>query len=311
MASEITIPRLGWNMDEGTFVGWLKANGDLVKAGEPLFNLEGDKATQEIESLETGILHITAGGPKDGDKVAVGAIVGYLLAPGEPAPFDSQGRAKAAPAAAPADRAERQRLAISPRARRAAQQLGVNAANVTGSGKTGRIVERDILAAARTSPAGAGRIAVAEDRVPRSPRDTRPLDYEELTVSPIRRKIAERMIESKQATAAVTITTTVDATNLVNLRRQFKAVQETGGTPSVGYMEIVIKLLALALEKHPMLNSRWRGDQIQIGRNVHIGIAVDTEAGLMVPVIRDVAALSLRELGSRSRALADRAAPGS
>ena len=97
MASEITIPRLGWNMDEGIFVGWLKADGQPVKAGEPLFSLEGDKATQEIESLEAGILRIPPDGPKDGDKVAVGAIVGYLVAPGETAPFDSAATAGVPP----------------------------------------------------------------------------------------------------------------------------------------------------------------------------------------------------------------------
>ena len=96
MASEITIPRLGWNMDEGIFVGWLKTDGQTVNAGEPLFNLEGDKATQEIESLEAGILRIPPDGPKDGEKVAVGTIIGYLVAPGEVAPFDSPSQGKPA-----------------------------------------------------------------------------------------------------------------------------------------------------------------------------------------------------------------------
>ena len=113
------------------------------------------------------------------------------------------------------------------------------------------------------------------------------------------------MIESKQTTAAVTITTTVDATNLVNLRRQFKAVLESGEAPPIGYTEIIVKLTAIALEKHPMLNSRWNGNQIQVWRSIHIGIAVDTEAGLMVPVIRDVPRLSLRELAARTRELAE------
>jgi pyruvate dehydrogenase E2 component (dihydrolipoamide acetyltransferase) len=108
----------------------------------------------------------------------------------------------------------------------------------------------------------------------------------------------------------VTISTTVDATNLVNLRRQFKAVLETGETPAIGYTEIVVKLTALALEKHPMLNSRWKGDQIEVWRKVHIGIAVDTEAGLKAPVIRDVLELSLRELAASSRSLAERARNG-
>ena len=91
MASEVTIPRLGWNMDEGTFVGWLKSDGQRVAAGEPLFSLEGDKATQDVESLETGILRIPPDGPKDGDKVAVGTLIAYLVAPGEPAPFEADG----------------------------------------------------------------------------------------------------------------------------------------------------------------------------------------------------------------------------
>src|ERR1700734_247028 len=90
MASEVTIPRLGWNMDEGIFVGWLKSDGQRVAAGEPLFSLEGDKATQDVESLETGILRIPPDGPKDGEKVVVGALIAYLVAPGEPAPFETE-----------------------------------------------------------------------------------------------------------------------------------------------------------------------------------------------------------------------------
>ena len=88
MASEVTIPRLGWNMEEGTFIGWLKSDGEHVAAGEPLFSLEGDKATQDVESLEAGILRIPPDGPKDGEKIAVGTLIGYLVAPGEPAPFE-------------------------------------------------------------------------------------------------------------------------------------------------------------------------------------------------------------------------------
>ena len=132
----------------------------------------------------------------------------------------------------------------------------------------------------------------------RSHRAASSPEYQDIAVSSIRKTIAERMLESKQTTAAVTITTTVDATNLVNLRRQFKAVAGTGETPADRLHRNLVKLTALALEKHPMLNSRWNGDQIQVWRSIHIGIAVDTEAGLMVPVIRDVPRLSLRELAA-------------
>ncbi len=333
MASEITIPRLGWNMDEGIFVGWLKADGQPVAAGEPLYNLEGDKATQEIESLENGILRIPPDGPKDGDKVAVGAIVGYLVSPGEVAPFDSQSQGKPAapfpsppvgevpPQAAVGGRAlatnathalitRRQKQPISPRARRIARELGVDPNGVAGSGRAGRIVDRDIRAVAGTHAQPVAVVAPGRAHAPGAPAAASTADFQEIPVSSIRKTIAARMVESKQTTAAVTITTTVDATNLVNLRRQFKAVSGTGETPAVGYTEIIIKLTALALEKHPMLNSRWNGDRIQVWHRIHIGIAVDTEAGLMVPVIRDVPRLSLRELAAMARGLTERARTG-
>ncbi len=322
MASEVTIPRLGWNMDEGIFVGWLKADGDPVKAGEPLFNLEGDKATQEIESLEAGILRIPPDGPKDGEKVAVGVVIGYLVSPGEPAPFESQVHARPAQTSAPNSQSSakttvisvgvtaRQKQTISPRARRTARELGVDPTAVTGSGKTGRIVDRDIRAAARALPARISSAVNALDRPPEAPSGATLPDSREVAVTSIRKTIAERMLESRRTTAAVTITTTVDATNLVNLRNQFKAVVAAGEIPAIGYTEIVVKLTALALEKHPMLNSCWKGDRIQVWQSVHIGIAVDTETGLKVAVIRDVRELPLRELAARSRLLAERARNG-
>jgi pyruvate dehydrogenase E2 component (dihydrolipoamide acetyltransferase) len=354
MASEITVPRLGWNMDEGIFVGWLKTDGQTVKVGEPLFNLEGDKATQEIESLEAGILRIPPDGPKDGEKVAVGTIVGYLLHPGEVAPFDSRSQGKPSPSPPPPLVGEvpppaavggrpqapdalttsaeerkttvatgpmtdgmthatlnsaprKQKQPISPRARRAARELGIDPAAVTGTGKTGRIVERDIRAASVVGASPRLSRTSADDRQPESPHSPSSSDYQTFAVTSIRKTIAARMIESRQTTAAVTITTSVDATNLVNLRRQFKAVQEAGEAAPIGYTEIVVKLAAIALAKHPMLNSRWSGNQIQVWRSIHIGIAVDTEAGLMVPVIRDVTRLSLRDLAACTRDLANRA----
>jgi pyruvate dehydrogenase E2 component (dihydrolipoamide acetyltransferase) len=328
MASEITIPRLGWNMEEGTFVGWLKADGELVKAGDPLFNLEGDKATQEIESLESGILRIPPDSPKDGEKVAVGAVVGYLVAPDEPAPFVSQRNSPPATATAPPVRemppqaaaagrpfasgppsltTRGHKHAISPRARRAARQLGIDASVLSGSGKTGRIIERDVRAAAQRHPVRVPLDASGQARPLNAGREAGSPEFEEVSLSSIRQTIAERMLDSRQTTAAVTITTTVDATNLVNLRRQFKAAAETGETSPIGYTEIIVKLLAVALEKHPMLNSRWRAEHIQVWRSIHIGIAVDTEAGLIVPVIRDVSRLSLSELAGTARALLERA----
>jgi pyruvate dehydrogenase E2 component (dihydrolipoamide acetyltransferase) len=184
------------------------------------------------------------------------------------------------------------KLRISPRARRVAHELGVDAVGLEGSGRDGRVVERDIRSAAaraKTAPAAG---------------------FQEIVVTPIRRTIAERMVQSAQAAAGVTLSTTVDATNLVNLRQQFKVVAGTGETPSITSTDIVVKLTALALEKHSLLNARWNGDKIVVSSSINIGIAVDTDAGLLVPVIHDVPRLTLRQLAARTRELIDRARRG-
>jgi pyruvate/2-oxoglutarate dehydrogenase complex dihydrolipoamide acyltransferase (E2) component len=324
MAIEVTIPRLGWNMEEGIFLGWLKGDGQPVSAGDPLFSLEGDKATQDVESLESGILRIPPGGPSEGEKVAVGAVIGYLVSAGETATFDATkpARPKAVPSAAVPENStqtavaarENSRLRISPRARRAARELAVDPRGVVGTGESGRIVERDIRAAASAvAPAVNARVpAQVSVAGARPPATGGPVirKSRQVPVTRMRKTIAERMLESKRATAAVTITTSVDATNLVNLRQQFKAVVPSGLGPPITYTDIVIKLTALALNQHPMLNARWDGESIVLWEDAHIGIAVDTEAGLVVPVIRDVAKLTLRELAAASRTKIERARAG-
>jgi pyruvate dehydrogenase E2 component (dihydrolipoyllysine-residue acetyltransferase) len=294
MAIEITIPRLGWNMDEGVFVAWLKHDGELVKAGEPIFSLETDKAVQEIESLDSGRLKIAPEGPRPGQTVAVGTVIGVLLGLDETAHEPAAKRAAATLEFSPAASHS------SPRARRKARELGVDWTSLKGTGRTGRVRERDVLAA--SSRAGTSKSPPAPS-VPGG-------DIQEMPIDATRRTIAERMMQGAHGTAPVTLTTSVDATNLVNLRQQFKSVAgEHGetGAGSVGYTDIVVKLAAIALQRHPNLNSRWDGDRIIIDRGMHIGIAVDTDAGLLVPVIREVPRLTLREVAARSQDLIARA----
>jgi pyruvate dehydrogenase E2 component (dihydrolipoamide acetyltransferase) len=289
MPIDITVPRLGWNMDEGTFVAWLKNDGDVVRAGEPLFSLENDKAVQEVESLDAGKLRIAPDGPKPGDTVAVGIVIGSLLRENEP------------PTSASADgpsSKEPSRAASSPRARRRARELGVDWTSLQGSGRAGRIRERDVIAASGST------------QLP-SPGIVRPEgDFEVRPVDPVRRAIAERMLKSSRESAPVTLTTSIDATNLVSLRNQFKAVAEQHEAATalvIGYSDIAIKIAALALAQHPLLNSCWDGERILIFRNIHVGFAVDTDAGLLVPVIRNIPQLSLRQVAARTRELVDRA----
>lgn len=280
MAIPITIPRLGWNMEEGVFVGWLKADGDLVRAGEALFGLESEKATEDIECLDEGILRIAPAGPQKGDVIPVGAVIGYLAKAGETVSFEIraarpvQATLKKDPPVAAVVQNRRDEPAISPRAQRVARELGIDWTKLQGTGRTGRIRERDVRAAGETR---------------HSP--------------PIRKTIADRMLASHRSTAPVTLTTTADATNLVNRRAQLKAAN--GIVPS--YTDFLVRLSAIALQQHPHLNARWADDRIVLCPGIHIGIAVDTDAGLFVPVVRDVPSLRLQELAERSRDLVERA----
>ena len=215
MAIDIIVPRLGWNMDEGVFVAWLKADGEIVKAGEPLFSLETDKAVQEVESLDTGTLHILPTGPQPGDTVAVGTVIGRLAQRGE-------NGADEVMSAAPRSTSGRNRPGHSPRTRE------------------GRPVELGLDLRPRSRRSGARRarlasvIVIATPRSSCGPREAThrgfrtftEAEFQAIPVSATRRAIAERMLASVHATAPVTLMSTIDATNLVNLRQQFKAVAE-------------------------------------------------------------------------------------
>jgi pyruvate dehydrogenase E2 component (dihydrolipoamide acetyltransferase) len=287
MATEITIPRLGWSMEEGTFSEWLKAPGEAVQSGEPLFSVESDKVTMDVESLDSGILYIPPDAPQQGAIVKPGQLIGYLLAEAEQPP------AVAAPPTAnplldsvtepPSGNGSSARTEgfITPRARRVAAELGVDTARLSGTGRGGRIREQDVRAVA---------VGLQEEAVP---------------VSPTRRTIAAQMIESQRQTAAVTLTRRVDASRLAALRNRWKLKLLPEPAPTL--TDIVLKLTAVALQKHPVLGGRWDDERIVIPPATHIGFAVDTDHGLLVPVIRDAPHLTLEELAGRSRALIEAA----
>jgi pyruvate dehydrogenase E2 component (dihydrolipoamide acetyltransferase) len=171
MPIEIIVPRLGWSMEEGAFVAWLKQDGEFVRAGEALFSIEGDKAVQEIEAIDSGILRIAANCPKPGAPVRVGDVLGHLFSAAESAPVHKPASASQAVAASSAPAAPQRVIvpapvipaqppavssvssvpAISPRAVRLAAELGVDWTTLTGTGRTGRIRERDVRAAASST----------------------------------------------------------------------------------------------------------------------------------------------------------------
>lgn len=289
MAVAVTVPRLGWNMDEGVFVGWLKADGDAVRAGDPLFTLEGEKATQEVEALDEGILRIPPDAPGPGDRVAVGAVLGYLMEPDEGP--DSLTAVADRPAASGRPRS-------SPLARRVARELGIDWTSLRGAGRTGRVRKADVLAAATAAGIEAG--AGTATRQP-------PAAARAVPLGTLRGAIAARLGHSHRTTVPVTLTATADATNLVSLREQFKA---RAGDILPSYTDFAVKLAALALVDHPIINSSLDGDRIVTSGEVHVGFAVETDAGLLVPVIRHADRLGLKELASRSRRLVEQARLG-
>lgn len=354
MPHEIVIPRLGWSMEEGTFVGWSKRDGDPIRRGDILFELEGEKACQDIEAVDEGILRIPPTGPQPGAVLKVGAVVGYLVEAGEPVPWSDASpkvaearpelRETLVPGAAPSVRRMARQAGIplsdlagtgpggrvlsvdveragesrggrattvkassgaavaaaadapfaSPRARRVAGELGVDWRQLAGTGAGGRIRERDVRAAAASGGAAANSQKLSREGGQRLPLTSR------------RKLIAQRMVVSRHQTVPVTLTSRADATNLVNLREQFKAVGDAA-VPS--YQDIITRLVADALTRHPLLAGRWDDDAIVLPAEdaIHIGMAVDTEQGLLVPVLRNVRGLSLLELAERSRSLATRA----
>lgn len=298
MAITIQLPRLGWSMEEGKFLSWLKKDGEAVREGEPLFTLESDKAAQEVESTDSGILSIPADAPQPGDIIKVGQTLGFLLAPGETAPTGtgaaSTGEAVSPsnlaqkPAAPPAPEPSVDRpqsatppVPASPRARRAARELSVDLAGLQPTGRGGRIRERDVLAASAATP---------------DPTAT----MHEVPLTPMRRTIARRMVESLNNTAPVTLHCRCDATELTAFRAQLKKAG-TEVVPSV--TDILAKITGGALLAHPMLTARWDEKRLLLPKQIHLGIAVDTDAGLLVPVLRDVCDSTLTALAVRSRQL--------
>jgi pyruvate dehydrogenase E2 component (dihydrolipoamide acetyltransferase) len=294
MPETITVPRLGWTMEEGTFAGWLKQDGATVQRGDALYVLEGDKAAEEIEALDAGILRIPADSPRPGDKVKVGQVLAYLTAAGEAVP--AAGRAAPpvvveetrAPLLTPAASsvAPSTSPVASPRARRLARELGVDWSGLRGTGRTGRIRERDVRAAAATG---------AEGRL--------------IPHTQVRRTIAARMVAGVTQAAPVTLTTKVDATNLVSVRAQFKAAAAPNDLVP-GYTDLVVKLAAVALRRHPLLQAQWRDDGLFVPDRIDIAVAVATDTGLLAPVVRHVDQLPLRQLASYTRELTAQARAG-
>ncbi|TWI29965.1 dihydrolipoamide acetyltransferase family protein [Paracoccus sulfuroxidans] len=314
MAIDIILPSLSAGMEDAVIAKWLVAAGDPIRKGQPIAEVETDKATMELEAEADGILGRIA--IADGQRADVGQIIATVLAEGESLP--AAGASSPAPAAPPAavaagpatpataattaPKGERKHAA-SPLARRLAAEAGLDLQGVTGSGPRGRIVKLDVerlLAAPVTPPA----MPAAQPQA--TPPGIGP--HEALPLSNMRRTIARRLVEAKTSIPHFYLSVDCELDALLALRAQ---VNEGGDkSPRISINDFVIKAAARALRLHPAANVIWNGDEILQLADVDISVAVATEGGLITPILRGADRMSLGTLSAEMKALAARAHQG-
>ena len=364
MATKVFMEALSPTMEEGRLVKWLKNEGDAVKSGEPLAEVETDKAIMELVARGDGVLRKRLVG--EGDARPVGQLVGVIAAPDENidsilaeaggaaapaaanagaaqgaaqqpasavaqpretagpspvprAPNESQGEASTPPqqkvagqppsappvprspqpatrAPQPAQTAEGNGgVRSSPLARRLAREQGLDLGQLRGSGPGGRIIRRDIEAAAAASTSAG---APATSRPPAPPREG---DYQDLALTQIRKTIARRLSESIGPIPTFYLTAEFDLSRVEDMRKGMAAL---GDDFKVSVNDVLLKAVATALTQHPEVNAHWLGDRIRMFNRVHLGVAVATDDGLIVPVVFDADRKSMREISAEVKELA-------
>ena len=313
MSTEIRVPTLGESVTEATIGKWFKKPGDAVKADEPLLELETDKVTLEVNAPAAGVLaEIVA---KDGDTVGVGALLGSIGAgsgAAAPAPAAKAEAPKAAPAPAPAAAPAKALPADTPQApsvQRIASETGVDPASVAGSGKDGRVTKGDMLAAVATAasaPAAAPAPAPAQVRAPSVAEDA--TREERVRMTKLRQTIARRLKDAQNTAAMLTTFNEVDMGAVMALRATYKDVFEKKHGTKLGFMGFFVKACVQALKEIPAVNAEIDGTDLVYKNYYHVGIAVGTDKGLVVPVVRDADQLSIAgvekkiaEFGKRAR----------
>jgi pyruvate dehydrogenase E2 component (dihydrolipoamide acetyltransferase) len=332
MATEVKLPRLGQGMESGTIVRWLKTEGEQVAKGEPLYELDTDKVTQEVEAESDGVLLkiVVADGEVDvGTTVGIiGArgedVSGLLAAPSgnggaptapaaqEPAPTTEPEAAQAEPESAPPEvaapepaaaapagppvRAEGERVKASPLARRIARERGVDLAQVVGTGPEGRVIAEDVeKAAVAPTPAA----TPAADAAP---------EFEVVELTSTRKTIARRLTEAWEA-PVFQLTVTADATELVATRERMVELLREGETkPTVS--DVLTRLVASALVRHRAVNANFVDGRLHRFSAANVGLAVAAPSGLVVPVIRDADRKSVQQIATDRGDLVTRARDG-
>jgi len=321
MATNVFMEALSPTMEEGRVAKWHKRDGDAVKAGDVLAEVETDKAVMDLVARADGVLRRVS--VAEGQTVPVGSVVAVIAAPGEnvsapsgsPPPVSSgSGMRDAgsvlavaipAPATTTAPAADASRIKASPLAKRIAQEAGVDLKLVTGSGPGGRVVKRDLEGAAQSVPTATAAVALSHpaSRIPHPVPTATP--YEDVPLTQIRKTIAKRLATSLGPIPHFFLTSEVDMERAAEAREALN--KQLGDRGKVSFNDIVIKATALALTRHRACNAWFQDDHIRYWNEVHIGMAVAVEDGLITPVIRNADVKSLAEIGREAKELADKA----
>jgi pyruvate dehydrogenase E2 component (dihydrolipoamide acetyltransferase) len=306
MAVEVVMPKFGLTMNDGIIKRFLKQPGDGVVEGEPLFEVETEKVLNEVPAPAAGILVAVLFNEED--TVDCGVTIAVIAQPGEDldalkaryrAASPVPPRHEIAPAnAAPAESkaAPGTRRAITPIARKRAEELGLDLSEVEGTGPNGRVTREDVerAAAAPKTPAGPGHAAISGA----------PAGSGVIPLKGIRRTVAEHMMRSLHGTAQLTLTTEADVTAAADLRTN------SGREAEFTYTDLMIHAVARALRRHPRLNSTLDDNAITLREEINVGMAVALDEGLIVPVIRNAERKSLREIAAETKELGRRAREG-
>jgi len=335
MATEIRVPQLGESITEATVAQWFKHAGDAVGADEPLVELETDKVTVEVPAPAAGVLSEIS--VNEGDTVEVGALLGSIAEGAAPKAAETKASApaaaKTAEAKSPAPVAEivaepavaeaeppaaRAEIVLSPAVRKLVAENQLDPAEITGSGKDGRILKGDVLAAieagaASQAPASATFAApqpvpVAKPRAPSQPDDE--VREERVRMTRLRQTIARRLKDAQNTAAMLTTFNEVDMSAVMALRKEYRDLFEQRHGVRLGFMGFFVKACTQALKEIPEVNAEIDGTDLIYKNYYNIGIAVGTERGLVVPVIRDADRMSLAGVEQAIGYFADRAQAG-
>src|ERR1700733_923654 len=300
MATDIIVPPLGESVTEATVARWLKSQGDAVAVDDPLVELETDKVTLEVNAPAAGTLSEILV-PKDGN-VSVGGVLGRIDGAGKPAAKAAAAPAPK-PAPAPASKPAPDAVARSgPAVRRLVEENNVDTARIAPSGKDGRLTKGDVLNTLEKSPAPA-------PAAPSVPREIGALE-QRVRMTRLRRRVAERLKGAQNTAAMLTTFNEADMTEVMNLRERYRAEFEKKHGVRLGFMSFFVKACIVALKEIPAANGEIDGDDIIYKNHYDIGVAVGTDQGLVVPVLRDADRLDFADIEKHVADLGHRARDG-